>query len=690
MPPRGISDDELHRTIEAWWTADRNRAVAARKLGLSVAGLDKRMSIATSRGMIDHAPNGQPRPADLSLRNFKVDTLPDEDAPVDEILKRRTREFERRSRANDARKLVHVRVADKGPIGIAIFGDLHIDSPGCNLPLLRSHIELVKKTPGLYAGCIGDLQDGWVGRLARLWATQGVTAKESLKLVRWYMEQLQDKLLFVVEGNHDCLDMETEALTTRGWMSYDQIRDDDLVYSIDPETGTGHWDRINGRIRRPAREGELVSIETRSLSLRCTPKHRVLVQGKTGQRRGWRFTTADKLPPYVTVPASAQCLNPDLDGISDDMLRLVGWILTDGMIHQAERGTPTIAIYQSKDGSEIERTLGSLGLRHSKHTRQRNITAVCGRPLVKPSRPEVQYRLSSEAARQVLPWLPDKSRLPEWVAKLSARQFDVFLGAIIAGDGSWVGKRDGRCAVIHGRKKFLDEVQAAAVTHGWSAFLSVAREKDWRLNLSRRPRHTLWRDERVSRETYQGDVWCLTVPLSNFLVRRNGKVHFTGNCWANGVNGISPIEWIAAHTGTLTQSDGVRLSVDLGGESWVMNARHDFRGRSQWNAAHGGTKAAMMGWRDDIMVAGHTHESGYNIIKDPKTGMVTHVLRVASYKHIDAYAKTEGFPDNNSFECPVVILRPRVADDRFRTQTITDPFLAAKCLGVLRREASRG
>jgi UDP-2,3-diacylglucosamine pyrophosphatase LpxH len=364
MPPRAISDDELHRTIDVWWSAGRSRAAAARTLGLSVAGLDKRMSIATSRGMIDHAPNGQPRPADPALRNFKIDPLPDEDAPVDEILKRRTREFERRSRANDARKLVRVRVADKGPIGIAIFGDLHIDSPGCNLPLLRSHIELVKKTPGLYAGCIGDLQDGWVGRLARLWATQGVTAKESLKLVRWYMEQLQDKLLFIVEGNHDS--------------------------------------------------------------------------------------------------------------------------------------------------------------------------------------------------------------------------------------------------------------------------------------------------------------------------------------WCNGVNGISPIEWIAAHTGTLTQSDGVRLSIDLGGESWIMNARHDFRGRSQWNAAHGGTKAAMMGWRDDIMVAGHTHESGYNIIKDPKTGMVTHVLRVASYKHIDAYAKTEGFPDNNSFECPVVILRPRVADNRFRTQTITDPFLAAKCLGVLRREASRG
>jgi hypothetical protein len=38
---------------------------------------------------------------------------------------------------------------------------------------------------------------------------------------------------------------------------------------------------------------------------------------------------------------------------------------------------------------------------------------------------------------------------------------------------------------------------------------------------------------------YSGPVWCLTVPLGNFLVRRNGKCHFTGNCWSGGSKSIS-------------------------------------------------------------------------------------------------------------------------------------------------------
>lgn len=366
MPALPLPEDEIRRSVEVWWQCKRSRPEAGQILGINPASMDHRLKLARAAGMVVTGKDGKPQPA-FSVghpnRSFVVEPLPEEDAPVEEILTRRVREFGRRSRAADARKLVHVRVADKGPIGIALFGDLHIDSPGCNLPLLLSHIDLVRKTSGLYAGCVGDLQDGWVGRLARLWATQGITAKESLKLVRHFMEMLADKLLFIVEGNHDA--------------------------------------------------------------------------------------------------------------------------------------------------------------------------------------------------------------------------------------------------------------------------------------------------------------------------------------WCNGVNGVSPVDWIAAHTGTHTQSDGVRLSIDLDDESWILNARHDFRGRSQWNASHGGTKAAIMGWRDDILVAGHTHESGLNVVKDPKSGLVSHIIRVASYKHLDAYAKTEGFPDNNSFECPVVLLRPAASDQRFRTQIVTDPVFAAKCLTLLRRERKK-
>ena len=35
----------------------------------------------------------------------------------------------------------------------------------------------------------------------------------------------------------------------------------------------------------------------------------------------------------------------------------------------------------------------------------------------------------------------------------------------------------------------------------------------------------------VSTKVNDNLVWCLNVPLSNFMVRREGTHYFTGNCW---------------------------------------------------------------------------------------------------------------------------------------------------------------
>ena len=68
-----------------------------------------------------------------------------------------------------------------------------------------------------------------------------------------------------------------------------------------------------------------------------------------------------------------------------------------------------------------------------------------------------------------------------------------------------------------------------------------------------------------------------------------------------------------------------------------------------WNTAHGLSKAIQMGWRDHVLTAGHTHVSGYQVLKDPATGLVSHALRIASYKEIDRYAEQKGLPDQNIF-----------------------------------------
>lgn len=150
-----------------------------------------------------------------------------------------------------------------------------------------------------------------------------------------------------------------------------------------------------------------------------------------------------------------------------------------------------------------------------------------------------------------------------------------------------------------------------------------------------------------------------------------------------------PLKWIAkqAATNPLYEPAGCRLELQTpSGRNFRINARHDFKGHSQWNTAHGPSKAAQLGWRDHVLTCGHTHVSGYQVLKDPASGLISHILRVAAYKTHDKYATEMGFPDQNIFCCPVTIFNPAYGDDDPRQiQTLFDPETAGDYLKFLRR-----
>ena len=70
-----------------------------------------------------------------------------------------------------------------------------------------------------------------------------------------------------------------------------------------------------------------------------------------------------------------------------------------------------------------------------------------------------------------------------------------------------------------------------------------------------------------------------------------------------------------------------------------------------------------MGIGDHIIISGHLHISGYQIIKQPNSGLISHALRVASYKIYDSYAKERGLRDQNISPAVMTVINPERADD---------------------------
>lgn len=147
-----------------------------------------------------------------------------------------------------------------------------------------------------------------------------------------------------------------------------------------------------------------------------------------------------------------------------------------------------------------------------------------------------------------------------------------------------------------------------------------------------------------------------------------------------------PIKWMAKSARVNYEANGARLNLCLpNGREIRVNARHDFNGRSQWNTVHGVAKAAQIGWKDHILSAGHTHVSGFQIVRDPMTGLISHCLRIGSYKLLDRFADERGLPNQTFSVCPVVVVRPQFADDDNRLlTTFLEPETAAEFLKWLR------
>lgn len=149
-----------------------------------------------------------------------------------------------------------------------------------------------------------------------------------------------------------------------------------------------------------------------------------------------------------------------------------------------------------------------------------------------------------------------------------------------------------------------------------------------------------------------------------------------------------PLEFIMREHSGVYEQWGARLNLIFpNGKEIRINARHMFKGNSMWNTAHGVAKAAQMGWKDHILTCGHTHVSGYQVLKDAASGLISHAIQVASFKIMDSYADKLGLDDKNIFNAPVTIIDPYYEDDDNRLiTTIFNPYEGAKFLEYKREQ----
>ncbi len=341
-----------------------------------------------------------------------------------------------------------------------------------------------------------------------------------------------------------CADTETEILTARGWRRYDQVSEGDLVASLNTVDGVARWVPIQKMNIFDVTDEKVLKIEGKALSALVTAGHRWPVKQRVGTRSGrqmqWQIRTSDQLTLESSVVRSAPFKHPECASHEDALVELVGWAWTEGS-------------YRAHGGLHLSQ---SPTVNPGKCDRiEKALTALYGPPMGRAGRRVGQpawnvadyegtryWRLNVAAAAPILAAAPDHVLDPAWLLTLTAEQLDLLVETSMLADGT-TRVRDGArdSSLSQNRQDRAEAFQFAAILagratsiHRWEMQHKGAAYPMWRVSLLERVTAKPLRQATAEWTTYSGIVWCPTVEHGTWLCRRNGLVHWTGNCGAGG------------------------------------------------------------------------------------------------------------------------------------------------------------
>ena len=349
-----------------------------------------------------------------------------------------------------------------------------------------------------------------------------------------------------------CLDADTQILTDQGWVGPDESRDDVLAAAMNVETGEIEWAEIRGSVDRPKMDDEqVVSYASPSQDWRVTDRHTMIVRRRVGRskaRTAWeRREAADllKIKDCVEVPVSGVQSAPGVP-LTDDEIRFIGWVMTDGTINAHTRG---ITITQSPKHPwchDLEQCLKGCGFKYTKRHLVRDTQYARSSSIniytVSHGKPRGDRKhLRGWGALE--PWL-DKSMSPKLMESIDRRQLGVLLEAIHLGDGAkqlnqgWARRS---YHITTANEVFADRIQSLCVRRGYAC--NISRRSDGAamvLHIKDIQARTIGidRKDRPAPELSGGRpserVWCVETSLGTIVTRRNGKVTIMGNCQCVG------------------------------------------------------------------------------------------------------------------------------------------------------------
>lgn len=337
-----------------------------------------------------------------------------------------------------------------------------------------------------------------------------------------------------------CVSLDTEIFTARGWLKWAEVQVGDRAYTLNHGTGRGEWQPISDIHVLPPSHRTLLSMEGLSHSSLSTSDHRwpILTRARAGRPVLRGFRRSDAFRADDVVPTAARIGERDcLPMFSDSLVELVAWFWTEGHIEGRRAGEGGQGAYgnicQSRitnpdNCARIERCLLDVfGPAVESFPRLGRRTDGVPRWRKTVDGPNHRYWLSADAGRHLMRFAPNLIPSLAWLSSLPPRQLDLFVEVSLLADGHVTPA--GRASLGQKNKEMAEAFGAACILSGRSVTYTTDPSRGHVVSVRKRP---VFKPSRNNPRWVpdDGPVWCVTVPNSTWLARRNGTVYFTGNC----------------------------------------------------------------------------------------------------------------------------------------------------------------
>lgn len=327
-----------------------------------------------------------------------------------------------------------------------------------------------------------------------------------------------------------CVDSETECLTINGWKKYNELNIGDKIFTLNLTTNKLELQPIE-EVGIFDYSGDMLHLKNTSLDKIMTPNHRCVIRDKKDKNK---MVKAHELKYSHRIARVAE-YNGNNGCISDDIVRLIGWSVTEGNLAKFRncRTPRNYRIYQSlsynpQHCQTIIQLLDRLGGHYNTTIKNRD------------KKTTITWSLRKPLSDELYKWIPHNRLTTDVVLKLTKVQLEILLQTMIDGDGSRDKHNGGMWFSQCLRKKQnIDNLQILAYLAGYTCTIYPLIKDDsgtyFIAYMSKRTQNTQVGKCKKEIIKYSGKIWCPVVNNGTWVAKRNSKIFITGNSKADSL-----------------------------------------------------------------------------------------------------------------------------------------------------------